>query len=184
MNGLRRFLLGAEIGAVALAAIFGIMWLRNPAGRYEPMTFLALLFGGTMVELVRRFLPQSPAEVPRPRESDATSTLEHVDSSESSSISAYADSRPSALLIQEGSLDLGTLANREVRVVYPEPFRIQPHLEVRVESSFGNKVLIESEDASGFTVVKPAFWVSGATTDILRWRATGRSHLNEQVNPD
>ena len=176
MNGLRRFLLSIEIGAAALAAIFGIMWLRNPAGPYEPMTFLALLVGGTMVELIRRwFLPDAQVKASRPQQSDAPGTSEHLDSSEPSTLPAHTDARSSALRVQEGSLDLGVLANREFRVVYPEPFSVRPHLEVRVESSFGNKILIESEDASGFTVVKPAFWVSGAATDILRWRATSRS---------
>jgi len=160
---------------VALAAMFGIMWLRNPAGPYEPMTFLALLFGGTMVELVRRFLPDGSVEAPRPHQSDAPGTSEHLDNGESSAMAAHADARPSTLRVEEGSLNLGALANREVRVVYPEPFSVRPHLEVRVESPFGNKVVVESEDASGFTVVKPSFWVSGAATDILRWRATGRS---------
>jgi hypothetical protein len=174
MKGLRRFLLSIEIGAAALAALFGIMWLRNPAGPYEPMTFLALLFGGTIVELVRRLLPEGPGEAPRPRKSDAPGTAEQQNSRESSRIPAVGDARPSPLRVQEGSLNLGVLVNREVRVVYPEPFSVRPNLEVRVESSFGNKVSVESEDASGFTVVKPSFWVSGAAIDILRWRATGR----------
>jgi hypothetical protein len=164
-----------EIGAAALAALFGIMWLRNPAGPYEAMTFLASLIGGTMVELIRRrFLPDGPAEAHRPPQSDAPATSKPLDNGESLRTPANADSRPSALRVQRGSLDLAALANREVRVVYPEPFIARPHLEVEVESPLGNKVLVESEDASGFTVVKPAFWVSGAFKDILRWRATGR----------
>lgn len=134
---------------MALAALFGIMWLRNPAGPYESMTFLALLFGGTMVELVRRFLPDGPAEAPRPRQSDAPGTLEQLNSGESSTMPGHGDARPSALRVQEGSLDLGSLVNRAVRVVYPEPFSVRPHLEVRVESPFGNKISVESEDASG-----------------------------------
>jgi hypothetical protein len=110
------------------------MWLRNPAGPYEPMTFLALLFGGTIVELVRRFQPDGPAEAPRPPQSDAPRTSEQLNRGESSTKPAHGDARPSALRVQEGSLDLGALVNREIRVVYTEPFSVRPH-------------------ASGFTVV-------------------------------
>src|SRR5438067_13721367 len=49
-----RLLTTVEITSVVVAGIFGVMWARNPSGAYEPITFLALLIGGTGVEIVRR----------------------------------------------------------------------------------------------------------------------------------
>jgi hypothetical protein len=89
----------------------------------------------------RRFQPDGPAEAPRPPQSDAPRTSEQLNRGESSTKPAHGDARPSALRVQEGSLDLGALVNREIRVVYTEPFSVRPHLEVRVESPFGEQDL-------------------------------------------
>ena len=76
--------------------------------------------------------------------------------------------------VQEGSFDLDSLGNREMRIVYPEPFYSRPNLELRVESIVGNKVILASEDEVGFTIVRPNFW-TGGTANTLHWRATGRA---------
>ena len=51
-------LLAVEIAAVLLAAVFAVLWMRKPTGPYEPVTFIALLLGSTVVEIIRRYLPQ------------------------------------------------------------------------------------------------------------------------------
>jgi ABC-type transporter Mla subunit MlaD len=51
-------LLAVEIAAVLLAAVFAVLWMKKPTGPYEPVTFIALLLGSTVVEIIRRYLPQ------------------------------------------------------------------------------------------------------------------------------
>jgi hypothetical protein len=58
---MRKVLLILEVIAVVVAAIFSVLWLRDPYGPYEPVTFLSLLFGTTVVELIRRRLPEPKA---------------------------------------------------------------------------------------------------------------------------
>jgi hypothetical protein len=93
------------------------------------------------VQLFERALKGGGLLCGRRRQSDAPGTSERLNSGESSTMPAHGDARPSALRVQEGSLDLGVLINREVRVVYPEPFSVRPNLEVRVESSYGEQDL-------------------------------------------
>lgn len=59
---LNKIFLIIEIIAVVVALVFGAMWVRDPSGPYEPITFMALLVGSTIVELVRRKWPP-PSEV-------------------------------------------------------------------------------------------------------------------------
>jgi hypothetical protein len=45
-----------EVIAFVVAAVFGVLWLPEPEGRYEPMTFLITFLGGAGVDLIRRRL--------------------------------------------------------------------------------------------------------------------------------
>src|SRR5687767_10571576 len=54
-----RMLLLVEITAVIAAAVLGVLWVISPNEPYEPIAFLLLLIGTSVVELVRRYvLPQ------------------------------------------------------------------------------------------------------------------------------
>lgn len=53
---MNKLLVFIEIAAVMTAGAFGLLWARDPSGPYEPITFLALLVGVSVVEIVRRFL--------------------------------------------------------------------------------------------------------------------------------
>lgn len=58
MKKIERLLFAIEVIAVLVAAVFGVLWLESPSGPYEPVTFVALLIGTTVVELVRRTMPR------------------------------------------------------------------------------------------------------------------------------
>jgi hypothetical protein len=57
MHIVNRVLFYIEIISIAVALVFGVLWIRNPNGPYEPITFIALLLGSSVVELIRRYLP-------------------------------------------------------------------------------------------------------------------------------
>jgi len=46
--------------------MFGILWAINPDKPYEPLTFLAMLFGGTIVEFFRRNLTKNDSVISVP----------------------------------------------------------------------------------------------------------------------
>jgi hypothetical protein len=159
MHFWKQLLSSVEVVAVCAMVVLGVMWTRKPQGPYEPYAFLASVVGITIVEIFRRHFrdrldQQSKVNTPgQPSEINSPGTRTQV---------------------QEGYLDLNSLANREMRIVYPEPFNSRPHLELRVESIVGNKVILAAEDEIGFTIVRPGFW-AGGTANTLHWRATGRA---------
>lgn len=53
---MERLLAALELLSVALAIVFGFMWMANPAGRFEPYSFMATLLGTTVVDILRRSL--------------------------------------------------------------------------------------------------------------------------------
>jgi hypothetical protein len=57
-----RLLLAVEVVALLVAAVFGFLWWRAPTGPYEPVTFLSLFVGTTLVDFVRRRLPSSQVQ--------------------------------------------------------------------------------------------------------------------------
>lgn len=57
-------LLAFESVMALVALILVVLWLRDPNGPYEAWAFVSLLFGGTFVEIFRRWL-SSRAELPR-----------------------------------------------------------------------------------------------------------------------
>ena len=59
---MKKILLAVEILSIVVAAVFGLMWAIDPNGPYEPITFLSLLIGGTVVDLARRLLPHKQIE--------------------------------------------------------------------------------------------------------------------------
>lgn len=61
-----------EIIAIVTATIFGILWVKNPNGPYEPILFLILLLGTTIVDVFRRKLANS--KTPAPDQSSTNST--------------------------------------------------------------------------------------------------------------
>ena len=155
MQVTRRQLSIVEIVCVVVALVLGVLWARKPTGPYEPYAFLVSLVGTTLVEIVRRHVPDQSEPTAR------------------STIDPLTITRPT-IRTQEGTLDLNSLATRKWRVVYAEPFLSRPNLEWTVESIVGNKVAITEDDETGFTVAKPGFWTSG-TANTLRWQAKGRA---------
>lgn len=159
MQSWKQFLSFIEFIAVGTMVVLGVMWAREPRGSYEPYAFLASVVGITIVEIFRRYLrdqrdqPSAAGTPSQPAEANTPGMRTRV---------------------QEGSFDLDSLGNREMRIVYPEPFYSRPNLELRVESIVGNKVILASEDEVGFTIVRPNFW-TGGTANTLHWRATGRA---------
>lgn len=162
---IRRFLFYVEATGAVVAFVFGILWLRNPSGPYEPITFLALLIGGTIVEIVRRQVPPPPTEKKEPPITEPVTPPPPTPLPE--------DEVRSSTRTLKGKVDLGSRTDREIRVVYSEPFSIRPNLETWVESTYNNKVGIEAETEFGFTIVKPLLWTSGSGIDIVHWQATG-----------
>jgi hypothetical protein len=57
MRWANTLLLVLECSGVAVALVFGALWVLNPSGPYEPITFIALFLGSTIVDFVRRHLP-------------------------------------------------------------------------------------------------------------------------------
>src|SRR5205823_8126375 len=49
-----------------------------PNGPYEPRTFLALLFGGTVTEIIRRYVPQPQEPVHLPQLGELKSQVEEL----------------------------------------------------------------------------------------------------------
>jgi len=49
-----RWLYYIELALFAVAAVFGVMWLFNPTGPYEPFASLSGLLGGSGIDLYRR----------------------------------------------------------------------------------------------------------------------------------
>lgn len=62
MKFIKRILATIEIVAFLVAVVFGYLWVRNPAGNYDPVvTFSGIIGGG--FELIRRFvLKDRPSE--------------------------------------------------------------------------------------------------------------------------
>jgi hypothetical protein len=165
MQLIRRSLVFVEVIGFVVALFFGILWLRNPGGPYEPVTFVALLIAGTGIEIIRRYIPphEERTEPETLRVKPPTPSPRRDVKDPSSSIQT-----------NEGEVDLRSRADKTFRVTYSEPFGARPNLEIKMHSSFGNRVGIEEEDEFGFTIVKPSFWVSASGTDIVQWRATGQ----------
>jgi len=166
-------LLIVEICAVGVALVFGAMWVQQPQGPYEPYTFLALLLGGTIVELIRRYLPSHA--IAKKRQRPFSKKVQGQQTARSPTALGEGNTAGTIAKVQEGSVNLDTRGEREIRIVYPEAFCVRPNLDVRVESGVGNKVNITEEDETGFTVVKPGFWASGNSHTLIHWRATGRA---------
>lgn len=51
---MKKTLLVIEIIGVVVALVFGYLWIIDPDGPFEPITFMALLVGSTIVEIIRR----------------------------------------------------------------------------------------------------------------------------------
>lgn len=64
MHILNRSLFYIECLSIAIALVFGVLWIKNPNGPYEPITFISILVGSTLVELIRRHLPTININVP------------------------------------------------------------------------------------------------------------------------
>ncbi len=64
MHILNRSLFYIECLSFAIALIFGVLWMKSPTGPYEPITFISILVGSTLVELIRRHLPTLDNNVP------------------------------------------------------------------------------------------------------------------------
>lgn len=55
-EAVKRVLLAIECVALLTAVILGIIWIQNPSGPYEPIIFVTLLLGSSVVEFIRRTL--------------------------------------------------------------------------------------------------------------------------------